>query len=192
MPRGTAPACGRRCAATTTSGPTCSDRAVRRRGDLRRLAREARATPAGPLLLRHPRRRGAPLGLATLMEIRPDMRVIEVGHIVYSPALQRTPLAHRGAIPARALRLRDARLPPLRMEMQRAQRAVAARGAALRLHVRRHLPPAHDRQGPQPRHRLVLHARQRVAGAQGARSSAGSRRKISMRRDARRRGWAST
>jgi RimJ/RimL family protein N-acetyltransferase len=32
------------------------------------------------------------VGIATLMEIRPDMRVIEVGHIVYSPALQRTPL----------------------------------------------------------------------------------------------------
>lgn len=35
--------------------------------------------------------RGA-VGIATLMEIRPAMRVIEVGHIVYSPALQRTPL----------------------------------------------------------------------------------------------------
>jgi len=32
------------------------------------------------------------LGLSALMEIRPAMRVIEVGHIVYSPALQRTPL----------------------------------------------------------------------------------------------------
>lgn len=32
------------------------------------------------------------LGIATLMEIRPAMRVIEVGHIVYSPALQRTQL----------------------------------------------------------------------------------------------------
>jgi RimJ/RimL family protein N-acetyltransferase len=32
------------------------------------------------------------LGIATLMEIRPAMRVVEVGHIVYSPALQRTPL----------------------------------------------------------------------------------------------------
>jgi RimJ/RimL family protein N-acetyltransferase len=32
------------------------------------------------------------VGIATLMEIRPAMRVIEVGHIVYSPALQRTPL----------------------------------------------------------------------------------------------------
>lgn len=32
------------------------------------------------------------VGIAALMEIRPVMRVIEVGHIVYSPALQRTPL----------------------------------------------------------------------------------------------------
>jgi RimJ/RimL family protein N-acetyltransferase len=36
---------------------------------------------------------GRVLGIATLMEIRPAMRVIEVGNIVYSPALQRTPLA---------------------------------------------------------------------------------------------------
>lgn len=32
------------------------------------------------------------LGIATLMEIRPAMRAVEVGHIVYSPALQHTPL----------------------------------------------------------------------------------------------------
>ena len=35
---------------------------------------------------------GCAVGIATLMEIRPAMRVIEVGHIVYSPALMRTPL----------------------------------------------------------------------------------------------------
>ena len=35
---------------------------------------------------------GQALGIATLMEIRPAMRVIEVGNILYSPALQRTPL----------------------------------------------------------------------------------------------------
>jgi RimJ/RimL family protein N-acetyltransferase len=33
------------------------------------------------------------VGILSLMEIRPAMRVIEVGNIVYSPALQRTPLA---------------------------------------------------------------------------------------------------
>ena len=32
------------------------------------------------------------VGLASLMEIRPAQRVIEVGQIIYSPALQRTPL----------------------------------------------------------------------------------------------------
>lgn len=32
------------------------------------------------------------VGVATLMEIRPAHRCIEVGHIVYAPALQRTPL----------------------------------------------------------------------------------------------------
>ena len=35
---------------------------------------------------------GVCVGIATLMEIRPANAVIEVGHIVYSPALQRTPL----------------------------------------------------------------------------------------------------
>ena len=35
---------------------------------------------------------GRAVGVSTLMEIRPVMRVAEVGHIVYSPALQRTPL----------------------------------------------------------------------------------------------------
>jgi RimJ/RimL family protein N-acetyltransferase len=38
-------------------------------------------------------RNGRALGVATFMEIRPTMRVIEVGHIVYGPSLQRTPLA---------------------------------------------------------------------------------------------------
>ena len=33
------------------------------------------------------------VGIATLMEIRPAMRSCEVGHIVYAPSLQRTPLA---------------------------------------------------------------------------------------------------
>ncbi len=35
---------------------------------------------------------GHAVGYLTLMEIRPAMRVIEVGHVLYSPALQRTPL----------------------------------------------------------------------------------------------------
>jgi RimJ/RimL family protein N-acetyltransferase len=36
---------------------------------------------------------GRAVGLATLMSIRPDMRVIEIGNILLSPSLQRTALA---------------------------------------------------------------------------------------------------
>jgi RimJ/RimL family protein N-acetyltransferase len=32
------------------------------------------------------------IGYLTLLEIRPQLRVIEVGHVLYSPTLQRTPL----------------------------------------------------------------------------------------------------
>jgi RimJ/RimL family protein N-acetyltransferase len=35
---------------------------------------------------------GEAVGISTLMEIRPGARSVEVGHIVYSPALQRVPL----------------------------------------------------------------------------------------------------
>jgi len=38
-------------------------------------------------------REGRAVGAMSLMEIRPAMRVIEIGYIVYSPLLQRTPLA---------------------------------------------------------------------------------------------------
>lgn len=36
---------------------------------------------------------GRPLGLAALMRIEPDMRVVEIGNILLSPSIQRTPLA---------------------------------------------------------------------------------------------------
>ncbi len=36
---------------------------------------------------------GHAVGIITLMEIRPTVRVIETGNILYSPSLQRTPLA---------------------------------------------------------------------------------------------------
>jgi RimJ/RimL family protein N-acetyltransferase len=36
---------------------------------------------------------GRAVGISALMSTRPAMRVVEIGHIVYSPALQRTPLA---------------------------------------------------------------------------------------------------
>src|SRR3954447_2026695 len=59
------------------------------------------------------------------------------------------------------------------MEMRRAERALAARGIAPGLYLRRHFPLAHDHQGPQSRYRLVRDARLGLAGAQsGVRSVA--------------------
>ena len=108
---------------------------------------------------------GDAVGYQTFLRIDPPNRVIEVGNILYTPVMQRT----AGATEAQYLFARyvfeDTRQSPLRVEVQRAQRAVAARGGAVRLHIRGHFPPAHDRQGPQPRHRLVRNAGQRVADA---------------------------
>ena len=56
---------------------------------------------------------GRAIGMTTLMEIRPAMRSIEIGHICYTPSLQRTPLVDRGPLSAGALHVRDARLPAL-------------------------------------------------------------------------------
>src|SRR4051812_11722797 len=47
--------------------------------------------------------------------------------------------------------------------MRRPERTVTARRAPPRLPLRRHLPPGHDVQGPQPRHRLVFGDRPRMA-----------------------------
>ncbi len=57
-----------------------------------RMARRSARNSTIPIPMRSSSRGGRAVGIATLMEIRPAMRVIEVGHIVYSPALQRTPL----------------------------------------------------------------------------------------------------
>jgi RimJ/RimL family protein N-acetyltransferase len=53
----------------------------------------ARATLDDPYSYAIVEPQGRVVGFMTLMEIRPAMRVIEVGGVVYSPALQRTPLA---------------------------------------------------------------------------------------------------
>ncbi len=51
-----------------------------------------RATLSDPFVYAIVAPDGRALGIAALMRITPDMGVIEVGHIAYSPALQRTPL----------------------------------------------------------------------------------------------------
>ena len=112
-------------------------------------------------------RSGRAVGIATLMEIRPAMRVIEVGHIVYSPALQRTPLGTEAQYLLARYAFETLGYRRYEWKCNALNAAVPACGAALRLRLRGHLPPAPDRQGPQPRQCLVLDARQRMAGTQG-------------------------
>jgi len=54
---------------------------------------EARATTADPFCYVVIDNAGRACGILSLMSIRPDMRVIEVGHVLLSHILQRTPLA---------------------------------------------------------------------------------------------------
>ena len=51
--------------------------------------------------------------MASFMRIAPEHGVIEIGRIWFGPPLQRTRRRDRGDLPARAARVRRARLPPL-------------------------------------------------------------------------------
>ncbi len=59
--------------------------------------------------------------------------------------------------------VRRPRVPAARVEMRCAERAFSPRSGAFRLHVRGCLPAAPGGQEPQPRHRMVLDPRRRVA-----------------------------
>ena len=113
------------------------------------------------------RARGQAVGVGAYLRIDAADGVVEVGHIAYSPRLQRTRGRDRGDVPDDAAGF-DARLPALRVEVRCAQRAVAGGCRAPRVRVRGHLPPGDDVQGPQPRHGLVLGGRPGVAGAHAA------------------------
>ena len=89
--------------------------------------------------------------------------VIEIGNLVRHAAA-----AHhrrdRGHLPALPPRLRRPRLPPARVEVQRAERCVTARRRAFWLSLRGRLSQPHGGQGPKPGHRLVRDHGRRVAG----------------------------
>ena len=110
---------------------------------------------------------GRAVGYQTLMRIDAANRVIEVGNVMYTPAMQRTP----GATEAQYLFARHVfeALGYRRYEWKcHALNAPSSRAAdQVRLYLRGDFSPAHDRQGPQSRHGVVRHARQRMAGAQG-------------------------
>src|SRR5262245_26948994 len=75
--------CGTPSKATTRSGPICPTARSR-------ISRRVKLDD--PYSYAIIDRSSHAVGIATLMEIRPPMRAIEVGNILYSPSLQRTPL----------------------------------------------------------------------------------------------------
>jgi RimJ/RimL family protein N-acetyltransferase len=70
----------------------CARRAVRRRGRVLIFSGRARSASQDPYAYAIIDAADRAVGYVTLLRIVPDMRVIEVGHVLYSPALQRTPL----------------------------------------------------------------------------------------------------
>ena len=101
---------------------------------------------------------GRAVGTCAYMRIEPKHGVIEIGNIYFSPRLGAYARGHRGDVSADGECLRSG-ISPLRVEMRQLQPAVARRGHAFRLHVRRAVPPGHRQQGPQSRHHLVRHHR---------------------------------
>ena len=74
---------------------------------------------------------GRAVGYQTFLRIEPAHRVIEIGNILYTPAMQRTVGATEAQYLFAAACVRRPRLSPLRMEVQRPQRAVPERAARL-------------------------------------------------------------
>ena len=109
---------------------------------------------------------GKAKGHLWLMEIRPAHGVFEVGFITYSPSLQRTRPATEAIYLCGEYGFSlGYRRYEWKCNNQNEPSKRAAR--ALRLPVRRPVPPASDREGQEPRHGVVLDPRQRMAGAQG-------------------------
>ena len=126
-------------------------------GRLRGLGGRGRPDAPTLFLCDHPRGRPTPLGVAALMRVDIANGVVEVGHICLGAGPAAQPRRDRGDPPARRLGLRG-RLPAVRVEVRRRQRPEPPCRRSLRLRLRGHIPPAHDRQGPKPRHRLVRDA----------------------------------
>ncbi len=89
---GTPRICGRRLPGTTGSGPIFrpTGRSPRQAEFSAFIAKRAAADDPYAYAIIDSGERA--VGYLTLLRIVPEMRVIEVGHVLYSPALQRTPL----------------------------------------------------------------------------------------------------
>jgi DNA mismatch endonuclease (patch repair protein) len=108
---------------------------------------------------------GRAVGVASYLRIAPEAGSIEVGHINYAPALQRT----RAGTEAMALlmeRAFDLGYRRYEWKCDALQPALAPPRPAARAVLRGYLPAGDGGEGPQPRHRLVRRDRCGMAGAE--------------------------
>ena len=105
-------------------------------------------------------------GRQTLMRIDPANGVIEIGNIYWGPLMSRKPAATEAQFLFMQYAFDD--LGYRRYEWKCNNRNEPSKRAAraLRLQVRRRVPPAHGRQGRKPRHGVVFDHRQGMAGAE--------------------------
>ena len=105
------------------------------RPDLRRALEEKQAGAAALFFAIVPPDDGRAEGYASYMRMDPANGVIEVGNILLAPSLQRTTAATEAMYLMARHVFRRSGLPPLRVEVQRKERALAPRRPALRVHL---------------------------------------------------------
>lgn len=99
---------------------------------------------------------GRAVGTLALMRQDPSNGAVEVGWVVFSRAMQRTPLSTEAHFLLMRYVFDEARLPPLRVEVRQPQRPLAPGRRAPGLHLRGHVPPGRGLQRAQPRHDVAL------------------------------------
>ena len=181
---GTRRRCTRRTRRTPTgaTGPICRTARSRRRRTTRggRVVRRRSDDPLFYAIVDLATQR--PVGVASYLRIDPAMGTIEVGHLRYAPALQRTPASTE----AMYLMMRRAfdELGYRRYEWKCDSLNAPSVAAAKRLGFRFEgiFRQAMVVEGPQPRHRVVLDPRHASGPRCAPRSSAGSIPRTSTRR----------
>ncbi len=108
---------------------------------------------------------GRAVGRAALMRIDATNGVMEVGHIKFSPLLQRSALATEAMFLMMRRAFDELGYRRFEWKCDNLNEPVEARRAAIGLHLRRPVSQRRRREGPQPRHGVVFDHRQRMAEA---------------------------
>lgn len=124
---------------------------------------------------------GKAVGIAAFLAMQPEIGSIEVGHLAYSPLLQRTPAATEAMYLMMRRAFEALRLSAVRMEVRQPERAIMERNRTPRLHVRGHPPTGPRPEEPHLRQRLAVNHRCQIACS--SHSASGLARPRQLRQD---------